>query len=279
MRFDFKDEEVQDTGVRFPRVELKKDEIARICVISPYFEATVRHWVTRMGYIHCHAKAESFQDLAQIERDAGRPEECIMCRMAMNPELEDVVRYPLRHFATYILRYHTDPRGGLLHGQLAYHLEIWLMGNKKYRELIRMQEEWGSLQQHDLELNCIEAKYQNFDISLKKEAYWLKHKEEVATYLKAEAAKYPLYDCLGETVDKETLKRRFESVRRRIFPDEEVDLSGEALAETAAPTGSVFNKEDDPFGGGGEIPSVVNEEEKRKADEPEKTGTLDDLLP
>lgn len=277
MRFDFKDESVQDTGVRFPKVDLKKDEVARVCVVSPYFEATVRHWVNRMGYIHCHAKAESFADLAKIEKDAGRPDECVMCQLANNPDTSEFVRLPTRHFATYVLRYHTDVRGNLLHDQMAYHLEVWLMGNKKYRELISMQKEWGGLQIHDLEVTCIEAKYQNFDIALKKDAHWIQQKEQVKEYLKVETAKYPLYDCLGEVVDKETLRRRFDSVRRRAFPDEQTDLSAGIVADAKITSQS---SGDDPFASVGEpIPSVVSEKEKEVANEPEKSGTLDDLIP
>lgn len=277
MRFDFKDESVQETGVRFPKVDLKKDEVARVCVVSPYFEATVRHWVNRMGYIHCHAKAESFAELAKIEKDAGRPDECIMCQLANNPDTSELVRLPTRHFATYVLRYHTDVRGNLLHDQLAYHLEVWLIGNKKYRELISMQKEWGGLQIHDLELTCIDTKYQNFDVSLKKDAHWIQQKEQVKEYLKVETAKYPLYDCLGEVVDKETLRRRFDSVRRRAFPDEQTDLSAGIVADAKITSQS---SGDDPFASVGEpIPSVVSEEEKEVANEPEKSGTLDDLIP
>lgn len=279
MRFDFKDESVQETGVRFPKVDLKKDEVARVCVVSPYFEATVRHWVNRMGYIHCHVKAESFADLAKIEKDAGRPDECVMCQLANNPDTSEFVRLPTRHFATYVLRYHTDVRGNLLHDQMAYHLEVWLMGNKKYRELISMQKEWGGLQVHDLELTCVEAKYQNFDISLKKEAHWIQQKEQVKEYLKVETAKYPLYDCLGEVVDKETLRRRFDSIRRKAFPDEEADLSA-GVVSSPAPTQLTPSPDDDPFASVGEpIPSVVSKEEKEVANEPEKSGTLDDLIP
>lgn len=281
MRYDFKDESVQDAGVQFPKVDLKKDEVARICVISPYFEVTVRHWVTRMGYIHCHAKAKTFQDLAKIEKDMGRPEECIMCAMMLNADLKDSVGEPKRHFATYILRYHTDVKGQLIHDQLSYHLEVWLVANKKYRELIRLQKEWGGLQKNDLELTCVEQKYQNFDISLKKEALWLSQQEKVAEHLKAEAAKYPLHDCLGEKVDKEVLQRRFDSVRRRAFPDEETDLSVGIVPDSiVGGADKASSSEDNPFASlGEEVPPVVNEKEKETAQETETKVGLDDLIP
>lgn len=278
MRYEFKDESVQDSGVQFPKVDLKKEEVARICVVSPYFEVTVRHWVARMGYIHCHAKAKTFVELAKIEKDMGRPEECIMCAMSLATDLKGVVGEPKRHFATYVLRYHTDTRGQLLHDRLSYHLEIWLMGNKKYRELIGMQKEWGGLQTHDLELTCIDTKYQNFDISLKKDALWIADKNKVVEYLKIETVKYPLYDCLGEVVDKETLQRRFDSVRRRAYPDEETDLSGNILEPTE---GKSFEFDEDPFASIGEsVPSVLSEEEKEVAQEPEDVETsLGKLIP
>jgi len=294
MRFDFKDESIQDAGVKFPKFDLKKDEIARVCVISPYFEATVRHWVNRLGYVHCKAKVEKFQDLIDVERDGGRPEECLMCELSLRPDLKDMVNLPLRHFATYVLRYHTDMRGNVLHGQMSYHLEVWLLSNKKYRELMSLRKEWGDLQTHDLEINCVEAKYQNFDISLKKEALWAKlgkeEQKEVIAYVKEEIEKYPLMGCLGDVIEKEVLLRRFEVIRRKNYPDEEVNLNtslDSVIASSGKGSGGsddfIAIAKEDPFGLAdknkeGAIPQVVDEKEKKEASKPESSG-LDSLIP
>ena len=295
MRFNFDDEGVQDVGLKFPKVDLKKDEAARGCIISPYFEATVRHWVNRMGYVHCHAlrNAKKFKDLLAIQKDGGRPEECLMCSLALSSDTQELVGLPNVHYATYFLRYHTNTRGEILHGQLGYHLEIWLMGAKKYREVMGMKKEWGSLQKYDLELTCTEAKYQNMDISLKKEALWAKadkeQQKQIVEYVKAETEKYPLAECLGESVDNDVLKRRFEVIKRRGFPDDEVNLTKvddkeEVFVSSPSSSGSeAVGSADDPFGlgGGGEIPSAVTEKEKKSTEEVEDkpSGSLDELIP
>ena len=290
MRFNFDDESVQDVGVRFPKLDLKKDEVARVCAITPYFDVTIRHWVDRVGYVHCHGlkSAKSFADLVDMEKNP-KVEECVMCAMSLRQDTKDMVNLPMRHAATYVLRYHTDTRGNLLHGQLGYHLEVWLLSNKKYKEIISLQKEWGGLQHYDLELTCVDNKYKNFDIGLKKEALWEKSDKEIQkkiiAYVKEEIEKYPLTVCLGEDIPEEMLKRRFEVIRRKNYPDEDVDLGvssmgSEELSDSIVPQTTV--PQDDPFrltDTGGEIPSAVTEEEKAKAQEPEKGSSLDDLIP
>lgn len=291
MRFDFNDESVQDAGLKFPKLDLKKDEVARVCVISPYFDATLRHWVNRIGYVHCHAKVKSFQDMIDVEKDGGKPEECPMCKLALRSDTQDMVSLPKRHFATYALRYHTDGRGHLLPGQqVGYHLEIWLMGKKKYREISGLAHEWkdsGGLQSHDLEVACIEEKYQNFDITLKKEAIWQtlskEIQKEVVLFVKQEIAKYPLADCLGDTVDEATLLRRFEVLKRRGYTDEQVNLGAD---DDQFSSSAALSVKEDPFGLGGEdkdiggnVPPIVTEKEKKEAEKVTEGDPLDMLIP
>lgn len=284
MKFDFKDETVQHAGLRFPKLELKKDEVGRVCPLSPKFEAAITHWVTKLGYVHCFAKAETWDELVAIERDGGKPDECVLCEMALRADTKDIVGLPSKRIGTFALRYKTDMRGNLLGGQLSYYLEVWLLGNKKFRELQNLRKEWGNLQNHDLEIICTEAKYQNFDITLKKEALWNKDKavkQAVIEYFKIEAAKYDLRNCLGETIDLDTLKRRFEVIRRRVSPEAEVGLSETdmfAKKDNAAKEEDVFAKSESetnlfPPEKPGEIPEAVTEKEK------EESNVLDDLVP
>lgn len=293
MRFDFNDDDVKDSGLKYPKLDLKKDEVARVCVITPYFDVTVRHWVNRVGYVHCHGvqEAKQFSDLVTLEQEGGNPESCIMCSMALRADTKDMVGLPLRHAATYVLRYHTDTRGNLLHGQLGYHLEVWMLANKKFSEVHKLQTEWkdkGGLQYHDLELTCIDSKYKNLDMSLKTEALWAKaDKEEqkkIIAYVRDEVEKYPLMTCLGDNIPKDVLMRRFEIIRRKNYPDDEVDLAAtvvgsEKLGEDIIPQ---TVPQEDPFkltDSGGEIPSAVTPEEEKAAQKVEGSSTLDDLIP
>lgn len=285
MKFDFKDEQVQHLGLRFPKLELKKDEVGRICPLSPKFEVAITHWVTKLGYVHCFVEAKTWEELVAVERDGGKPEECLLCGMALRADTKDIVGLPSKRMATYVLRYKTDMRGNLLGGQLSYYLEVWLLGNKKFRELQNLRKEWGNLQNHDLEIICTEAKYQNFDITLKKEALWNKDKvvkQAVIEYFKAEAVKYDLRSCLGDVIDIDTLKRRFEVIRRRISPEAEVGLSETDMfaKETVKEEEDVFAKvETDnalfPAEEGGKVPEAVTTEEKKDAE----SSVLDDLVP
>ncbi len=222
-------------GVEFPKLELKKEEKARICIpTTKGWEASVRHFVRGIGYVHCHAllKAEikSPADLYKIEEEAGRPDDCIMCTTSLK-DSERVTR-PVRRFAIRVLRYKTDFDGKLSPGGLKYWLEIWIIDNRKYRELRGILDEWGGknkdqINKHDLALVCEDPKYQNMTLTVKKEAAWTQDREGVKAYLTEEVKKYDLMECLGATMDKEALNRRFAIYERRTTKEEPVALEEE----------------------------------------------------
>jgi len=140
MQVDLTKPESFETGARFPKLELKKDETARICILSNKgIEVALTHWVTRVGYVHCLAKTEKFSDLRETERNGGNPEQCILCRYAT--ETKGIVSPPLRHFAAKVLRYRTDANGNMPSSGLQYWFEIWVFSNKKFSSIIQMQKE------------------------------------------------------------------------------------------------------------------------------------------
>lgn len=225
IEFDFGDVGDQfDTGVTYPFLKLKVGDIARICILaslnkrlkmkSKGWAVGLVHWVEKMGFIHCLCKAETPQELDDIEKEGGRPEQCILCKAAQTSNL---VRLPAKYAVTPVIRYRVDPKGEpiLSGGGLQYGLELWKLANAKFRQIRKKAKEWGDLAIHDLELSCTETKYQNMDIDIKKDAVWVQKKDEVLKFWKEEADKYNLIDVLGQTFTAEALERRFAVLERR----------------------------------------------------------------
>lgn len=259
----------------FPKVDLKKDEVRRVCVLGTKgWEVTVRHYVRGLGYVHCLAakSADDVTGLLKIEDEGGRPDECILCKKAN--EGGDRVGLPYRRFAVRVLRYQTDFKGALEGGKLNYWMEIWIIDNYKYRQLRGILDEWGNLNKHDLALTCREAKYQNIDIDVKKDALWVKEKDAVLEYVKEEAAKYDLMECLGITMDDEALRRKLAIVERRSAPATPVELEPEDVLKTSPEISeNPFDETTTDDGqGSGEIPAATDEKEQKSVD------FIDDML-
>jgi len=260
----------------FPKLELKKDEIGRICILSSKgWEVTVRHFVAGLGYVHCLAikEAKTPVDLLKIETEGGAPDHCYLCKLASTGG-STLVGLPQRRFALPVLRYKTTLLGLPSPGALKYWLEIWIIGKRKYRQLRGILEEWGNFETHDLTLTCTDAKYQNMDIDVKKDALWLKEKQAVFDYVKEEFPKYRLFDCLGDSLDEVALKRRLSIIERRTAKEAPVDLSSDELLSPAAEAESSegffdFGEEKAVVGKevlSDEVPPVTGKEEAGEVD-------------
>ena len=275
----------------FPKFELQRDEVARVNLLSTQgWEVIVRHWVTGIGYVRCHAmdNATSTLDLLKIQEEGGRPEECLMCRMAADGN--ENVRLPRRQFAARILRYKTDLQGRNDSSALQYWMEIWLFDNRKYRNIRDILAEWGQdgkIRDHDLAITCTDEKWQNMTIQPLRNALWMDDKDNVAAYFKDQIEKYDLGECLAQVIEPEALERRFAHIQRRTRVEEPPNLGSDVLptlGTSPEPLGAAKSDagESDPFdlgGGGGELPKV--EEEKPADPQTETTGGgdfLDDLL-
>jgi len=228
----------REGGQSFPKLFLDTNESARINLITTQgWEMTVRHWVDGIGHVHCLgiADAQTPLDLLRIEEEGGVPEKCVLCK-----EVEKKtpgVGLPLRRVGLRVLRYKTASDGTLTAGKLQYWMEIWIIDNWKYRQLLNIIEEWGGekkeIFRHDLLLTCEDKKYQKISIAPKRDALWLRERDAVLSYFKEEAKKYDLFSCLGNSMSEEQLKRRLEVIRRRGgFPVSEAPSAGETPVET-----------------------------------------------
>jgi len=260
----------------FPRLSLKKDETARICILSTKdWEVSLRHFVNGAGYVHCHAMKDAKDeiDLLRIEEEGGNPDKCMMCKMALQQDNGPVGR-PYRRFALRVLRYGTDLYGKVTL-PLKFWMEIWIISNEKYRQLRRIVDEWGKLAEHDLTLTCSDASYQKISIDVKKEAAWMKDKQGVVGYWKAELGKYKLDECLGNSYDEKTLEKRLSLVARRGQKTTAVELEEDSVFSSdeakPKPIGDVFGA------GGSGTASPVDNGEGTKTGFKEEAETVDFL--
>jgi len=253
MEIDVEKPDQYQTGVVFPKLELRADEKARVNVLSlKKWEIALTHWVDRMGYVHCLYPFKTVKELIEVESDYGKPEDCILCKKSADGNKH--VGLPSRRYAVRVLRYKTDVQGNpVATGGLQYWMEIWILGPKKFSQVIEKWKEWGNLAKHDLALHCTEAKYQNMDIDIKKDALWIAEKDKVVAYWKSEADKYNLMECLGAKVPKEILERRFAMMSRR-EPDygptkETEELDAEKLLGEGTPTAKPASAAKDELAG------------------------------
>jgi hypothetical protein len=291
MPHNFNANEAPEEGrAEFPKFELAKDEVARINLLSiKGWTTTVRHWVSRMGYVHCHASEnlkpgeDLLTEMLKIEEEGGRPEECLMCKLSVEGNTN--VGAPLRRFAARVLRYKTDTKGEVPRsGDLAFWLEIWLFDNRKYRKLNQIMREWGGdeligISQHDISITCDDQKYQNMTFQPMKNALWKAKEKEVIAYFKEEAVKYDLGVCLGNVIEPTALERRFAQIERRAKTEDPVDfpyggkpdsepVGGESVSEAASDPFDLADKSPD-----GKIPEVEPSEESADG-----ATLLDELL-
>lgn len=243
----------------FPKLELQKDEIARINMLTVKgWAVTVRHFVEGVGYVHCHAmsKLDSkdpnvlLVELLKIQDEGGRPDDCLMCRMV--DEGNEKVKAPRRQFAARVLRYKTDLRGNISERNLNYWLEIWLFDNKKYREIQQILREWGGekkkdIGNHDIALSCTEANYQNMTIQPLKGAAWKTDAVGVEKYVKEEYPKYNLLDCLGQSIDEDALRRRFAQAQRKTEPAAPPDFPFDSPSTPSSEPVPEASSEEDVF--------------------------------
>jgi hypothetical protein len=272
------------SGAKFPKLQLQKDEVARICIMSNQdWEGALTHFVDKMGYIKCHAKYSTFSEMADIEKMFGKPEECPLCKMSL--EGDKRVNAPTRRYATKVLRYITDIKGSPMtaNGALQYRIEVWLLAGKKFRQVLEKAKEWTDLRTHDLALLCTEAGFQQMDIDIKKDALWLKDKAGVGAFWKSEAPKINLEECLGDSVPVDILQRRFafgqrnKEVAAPAGMDDEVFSGADSSRGVSSP---VSSKELDNLFEGEDVKETpaVKTSSKAPVKEPDDDKTLEDIF-
>jgi len=275
----------EEGGADFPKFELKTNEGARINLIGTKgWAVSVRHWVAKMGYVHCHAVTNkmTLPDLLKLEKNGGDPEKCLMCAMAAQGV--EAVGSPQRRIALRILRYKTDLKGKVVPGDLSFWMEIWVISNQKYRDILNILKEWGGedkkkIRNHDLLLTCDDEQYQKITITPMKLALWQKKGKEVKAYLEEEIPKFDLNACLGETIEVEALKRRFARISRSTMATDPVDTELDDIMDEAE-TETEDSQEGDFMDGltDDEDEAIVVDDDEEE-EKPKKSKKADTKLP
>jgi hypothetical protein len=122
----------------------------------------------RLQFIGQHICLGEYDDL----RSKGiAPEVCPSC--ALSQKTTDV-QPPQRRFAAHIVHYVTREGGWEVTDPFSARLKAWAFPQRTFDILYSLQEEWGSLREHDLLLGpCENSTFQKFDIRAAKEAAWL----------------------------------------------------------------------------------------------------------
>lgn len=237
---------VNKVNYDYPKLSLAKDEKARILLIekSPSFEWTheLKRPMIENGQpvmemtapMRGEPKSVNKMDFlsrpvclgdAGILDDAGLdPKNCPMCELARkNPE---ATKAPVRRFATHIIRYKTKGGSFNLITPFQPELLVWSFTERMFGQLADFRDEWTDLRRHDLLISCGNAKFQNYEINVAKDAAWLEN-EDTKTLTRA------IYDG-GKIEDLSIACGRKTELR---WIETDLDKIAEAWADVAAARG------------------------------------------
>jgi hypothetical protein len=191
-RVAFKEENVKKNDYSYPKIKLKKGEIARVVLLEePWseFVHNIRKPKLNGGVPEKEMKTrfkdgtqyEDYKyefvsrpiclgDPAILERDGSDPAHCPVCAEATR---SDKFSAPQRRFAFHVVKYETLP--GKTEVKLPFQATtlLWSFTDKVFSKLFEYQQEWGDLRQRDLILKCENEPFQTYDISVAAKAEWL----------------------------------------------------------------------------------------------------------
>lgn len=187
----FKEEFVKKNDYSFPKLKLKKNEIARIVLLEdpqveyvhnlrkPKLNGGVAETETkyrfRDGEPYEDYKYEfvgrpiCLGDYATLEAQGADPEHCPICREATR---SDKFSAPQRRFALHAFKYETQPNKTEVKEPFQVTPLIWSFTDKVFTKLFEYQQEWGDLRTRDLILKCENEPFQTYDISVAAKAEW-----------------------------------------------------------------------------------------------------------
>lgn len=253
-----------DAAIDFPRLSLKKDEIARLAIFDikegeggkkglampapeGMYTFSLRTAEDRyLGDYECLADEETKAE------DGFDPDVCPHCEAVLAGVSEDLVGKRRRRFVMPVFRYHTktakkadvsEPVGG--------QVIAWRFTDRYFNQLVDEHMRWqdsGGLLNHDLTLLCEVEGYQTFKISVEPDAVWRKSqditKQVVAALLEAKKElPQGLAAQLGRKVGKDDMVKKIAEATGSVGADVP-DLSSEDQAE-------ISDLASDLFGNGG----------------------------
>jgi hypothetical protein len=191
-RIDFKPTNRKETVGDFPRLKLAKNDRRRIvCLEEPHFEYV--HTLRAPKIVNGRATYETTErrdgttyeamvmefigrpiclgDIGVLQDKGVDPKNCPICQEST---VGDQVNPPERRFAMNVVEYSTAPGSFDVVDPYAVRVVVWAFSDTIFNKLIDFASEWGSLQEHDLQLGpCTNPTFQKYDISISREAQWL----------------------------------------------------------------------------------------------------------
>ncbi len=224
-----------DTALEFPRMKLKKGEVARVAIFGiATDDAGKRSLVVPSpegGYFFDlnNPSAEkdyigSFECLASEEvkaEDDLDPEACPHCEIAARANVsEDIMGKRKRKSVLPVIRYKTKPRSAELITPYSVEALAWRIRLGYFNQLVDENERWADpegsnngLLKHDLSLTCEVEAWQNYNIAVMPEAAYTTDKDlqrlVLETYISQTAdLKNGLIRQLGQTLNYPDLERK-----------------------------------------------------------------------
>jgi len=224
-----------DTALDFPRLKLKKGEVARIAIFGITTDADGKRTLgvpePEGGYFFDlnnpmieKSYVGSFECLASEEvkrADELDPEACPHCRVASEGNIsEEVMGKRKRKSVLPVVRYKTKSRSSALVEPYSVEVIAWRIRLGYFNQLVDENERWADpdgaangLLKHDLTLTCDVEQWQNYIIAVMPEAAYSEDKElqklVLETYIGQTAdLTNGLGRQLGQTLNSADLERR-----------------------------------------------------------------------
>lgn len=182
-RIEFSQDNKVSSGTDFPKLKLAMGEKARIvCIEEP--EAQYTHQLRAPELIGGKPVMETVKNkdgstYEKMKLDfIGRPiclgdwdtvlekgidaANCPACAASKNGDVEG----PVRRFAMHVVQYNTKAGSYNLANPFGVSIRIWSFTDFVYGKLADLREEWGPLLKKDLNLECTNAGFQNYEMNV-----------------------------------------------------------------------------------------------------------------
>lgn len=195
----FREEYVKKNDYDYPKLKLKKNEIARIVLLEepvveyvhnirkpklnggvPATEQKTRFkdGSTYEDYVYEFvSRPICLGDYATLEAEGTDPKRCPICEEALK---SDKFSAPQRRFALHVVKYETLPGKTEVKDPFQATTVIWSFTDRVFTKLYEFQKEWGDLRQRDLILKCENEPFQTYDISVAAKAEWMQGEDRQA---------------------------------------------------------------------------------------------------
>jgi len=237
-RVDFDSSNQRGDATKFPKIKLEQGQSIRIVVVD---KVPWQEWVhTLRAPKIVNGKAvteqrkrrngETFTDYVMdfigrplclgdpgvLDERGVDPKNCPACAMAQG----EMTKPPERRFAMHVVEYATKQGTTEVAIPFQVSLKIWAYTERMFDRLVSLATEWGDLQKHDLILGpCINAQYQNYEVSPSPKAEWLASDERkklvVETYKENKVSDKELAEFCGRSVERRWMDEDLGKIRSR----------------------------------------------------------------